>query len=437
MKTAKSQKEFARAKALFPGGVNSPVRAFRAVSGDPLFIARGQGPHLIDVDGNHLVDYVLSFGPLLAGHAHPEIVKAIGDAAAHGTSFGAPSPRESDLAEKIRSLVPSIQRMRFVSSGTEATSAALRVARGFTGRERIVKFEGCYHGAADSVLVRAGSGVETLGLPDSPGVPAALASLTTVLPYNDSESVRTFFRSPQGRDTACAIVEPVVGNMGVFTPRPGFLETLREETRAAGALLIFDEVMTGFRVARGGAQQRYGIEPDLTCLGKVIGGGLPVGAYGGREEVMARVAPDGPIYQAGTLSGNPVAMSAGCAMLDLVRQRGFTEEIEKRTEELCARIREACAAARVPAQVNQIGSMWTLFFAPGEVYDYPSAKRADVKRFGAAHRALLERGVYLPPSQFEAAFLSSEHAGEEIDQTVMALGEALRAEGVGSAGARA
>ena len=427
MKTAKSQKELARARALFPGGVNSPVRAFRAVGGEPLFIARGEGAHLVDVDGNHLVDYVLSWGPLLAGHAHPEIVRAVTDAAAQGTSFGAPTPRESDLAEKVRALVPSMKRMRLVSSGTEATSAALRVARGFTGRERIVKFEGCYHGAADSLLVRAGSGVETLGLPDSPGVPAALAKLTTVLPFNDVEAVRGFFRSPQGRETACAIVEPVVGNMGVLLPRDGFLETLREETRAAGALLIFDEVMTGFRVARGGAQQRYGIEPDLTCLGKVIGGGLPVGAYGGREDVLAQVAPEGPIYQAGTLSGNPVAMAAGCAMLDLVRQRGFTEQIEKRTEELCGQLREACAAAKVPAQVNQAGSMWTLFFASSEVSDYPSAKRSDLARFAAVHRALLERGVYLPPSQFEAAFLSSEHGTEEIDQTVVALRETLRA----------
>jgi glutamate-1-semialdehyde 2,1-aminomutase len=427
MKTAKSQKEFARAKGLFPGGVNSPVRAFRAVGGEPLFIARGEGAHLIDVDGNRLVDYVLSWGPLLAGHAHRDIVKAVADAAAHGTSFGAPTPRESDLAEKVRALVPSMKRMRFVSSGTEATSAALRVARGFTRRDRIVKFEGCYHGAADSLLVRAGSGVETLGLPDSPGVPVATAGLTTVLPYNDPEAIRAFFRSPQGRETACAIVEPVVGNMGVLLPRPGFLEALREETREAGALLVFDEVMTGFRVARGGAQERYGIEPDLTCLGKVIGGGLPVGAYGGREDVVAQVAPEGPIYQAGTLSGNPVAMAAGCAMLDLVRQRNFTEQIEQRTAELCARLREACAAARVPAQINQIGSMWTLFFAPGEVYDYQSAKRADVKRFAAVHRALLLRGVYLPPSQFEAAFLSSEHGGEEMDHTAMALGEALRA----------
>ncbi|HMC35518.1 MAG TPA: glutamate-1-semialdehyde 2,1-aminomutase [Myxococcales bacterium] len=427
MKTAKSQKELARARALFPGGVNSPVRAFRAVGGEPLFIARGEGAHLVDVDGNHLVDYVLSWGPLLAGHAHPEIVRAVTDAAAQGTSFGAPTPRESDLAEKVRALVPSMKRMRLVSSGTEATSAALRVARGFTGRERIVKFEGCYHGAADSLLVRAGSGVETLGLPDSPGVPAALAKLTTVLPFNDVEAVRGFFRSPQGRETACAIVEPVVGNMGVLLPRAGFLETLREETRAADALLIFDEVMTGFRVARGGAQQRYGIEPDLTCLGKVIGGGLPVGAYGGREDVLAQVAPEGPIYQAGTLSGNPVAMAAGCAMLDLVRQRGFTEQIEKRTEELCGQLREACAAAKVPAQVNQAGSMWTLFFASSEVSDYPSAKRSDLARFAAVHRALLERGVYLPPSQFEAAFLSSEHGTEEIDQTVVALRETLRA----------
>ena len=427
MKTAKSQKEFARARALFPGGVNSPVRAFRAVGGEPLFIARGEGAHLVDVDGNHLVDYVLSWGPLLAGHAHPEIVRAVADAAAQGTSFGAPSPRESDLAEKVRALVPSMKRMRFVSSGTEATSAALRVARGFTRRDRIVKFEGCYHGAADSLLVRAGSGVETLGLPDSPGVPAAVAGLTSVLPFNDVEAVRSFFRSPQGRETACAIVEPVVGNMGVLLPRAGFLETLREETRAAGSLLVFDEVMTGFRVARGGAQERYGIEPDLTCLGKVIGGGLPVGAYGGRDDVMAQVAPEGPIYQAGTLSGNPIAMAAGCAMLDLVRQRGFTEQIEKRTEALCARLRDVCGSARVAVQVNQVGSMWTLFFAPDDVFDYASAKRSDVQRFGAVHRGLLERGIYLPPSQFEAAFLSSEHGTEEIDQTATALREALRA----------
>src|SRR5205823_9541594 len=342
-----------------------------------------------------------------------------------GTSFGAPTARESDLGERVRKLVPSMKRMRFVSSGTEATSAALRVARGFTKRERIVKYEGCYHGATDSLLVRAGSGVETLGLPDSPGVPASLAQLTTVLPFNDPDATRAFFRSPQGRETACAIVEPVVGNMGVLVPRPGFLEVLREETRAAGTLLIFDEVMTGFRVARGGAQQRFGIEPDLTCLGKVIGGGLPVGAYGGRADVMSHVAPEGPIYQAGTLSGNPLAMAAGIAMLELVAQAGFTEGIERRTEDLCGRLRHELERAGVAGQINQAGSMWSCFFAPGAVYDYPTAKQSDVARFGRVHRALLERGVYFPPSQFEAAFLCSAHGAEEIDATVAALAGAL------------
>jgi len=418
MKTELSEKLFARASTLFPGGVNSPVRAFRGVGGTPRFIARGRGSHLVDVDGNDYVDYVLSWGPLIVGHCHPEVMREVQDAMKDGSSFGAPSPREIQLAELVQERMPWVEKMRFTSSGTEATTAAIRVARGFTGRDDIVKFDGCYHGAGDALLVKAGSGVETLGLPDSPGVPADLAKHTLTLPYNDLDAARKLFAS-HGSRLAAVIIEPVVGNMGVLVPGKGYLTGLLELCRASGALLIVDEVMTGFRVGPGGACGLYGLRPDLVTFGKVIGAGLPVGAFGGRADVMDRVAPAGPIYQAGTLSGNPMAMAAGFRTLSLLDRAAY-ELLEARSARLAEGLAAAAARAKVPVQVNRVGSMLTVFFAGEPVFDAASARRASTRRFGAFFHALLERGVYFPPSQFEAAFLSTAHTADDVERTVAA-----------------
>ena len=407
-----------RAEALIPGGVNSPVRAFRSVGGNPVFIERGEGAYLFDVDGNRYIDYVCSWGPLLLGHRHPAIIQALEEALEIGTSFGAPTEREIELAEAISAAVPSIEMVRLVNSGTEATMSAIRLARGFTGRDLIVKFEGCYHGHVDSLLVKAGSGVATLGIADTQGVPKAFCDTTIALPYNSLDAVEAAFRM-HGHAIAAVIVEPVVGNMGCVPPRPGYLEGLRAITERHGALLIFDEVMTGFRVAFGGAQQRYRIRPDLTTLGKVIGGGLPVGAYGGRRDIMSRIAPSGPVYQAGTLSGNPLAVAAGLAML---RELKAHPEIYDRLETRAARL---CSAAPAGITVNRVGSMFTFFFSSEAVTDWDSAKRSDTARFGRFFRAMLDRGIYLAPSQFEAAFLSAAHSDEDIDRTIAAAKEAL------------
>lgn len=412
------------AAKLFPGGVNSPVRAFRAVGGDPPIIVRAKGSRMWDADGNEYIDYVGSWGPMILGHADPEVVAAVKRAAENGTSFGASTAAESELGELVREAFPSIEMMRFVSSGTEAAMSAIRLARAFTGRKYIVKFEGCYHGHADSLLVKAGSGVATLGIPGSAGVLEEQARFTLALPFNSIEAVEQSFARYSGQ-IAAVIVEPVVGNMGCVPPRQGYLQKLREITAANTSLLIFDEVITGFRVAYGGAQELYGIVPDLTVLGKIIGGGLPVGVYGGRTEIMRMIAPLGPVYQAGTLSGNPLAMSAGIATLcRLKRERKqIYSALEKNSDDLVKRVAEQAKHQVVPVTVNRVGSMFTLFFQSGDVQNFDEASRSDTKAFAQFHRGMLDRGVYLPPSQFEAAFLSAEHSDDDIDRTITAVRE--------------
>ncbi len=419
-----SARLFERAKGVIPGGVNSPVRAFRGVGGTPLFIAAASGAIITDADGRSYIDYVGSWGPMILGHAHPEVVAAIRAAAERGTSYGAPTELEIELAEEVIAAFPSIEKLRLTSSGTEATMSALRLARGFTGRPKIVKFEGCYHGHGDSLLVRAGSGVATLGLPDSPGVLPELAQATITVPFNDAAALERVFNEA-GAEIAAVIIEPVAGNMGCVPPREGFLQKVRQITATHGAVLIFDEVMTGFRIARGGAQELYGIAPDLTCLGKIMGGGLPVGAFGGRKEIMDLVAPVGPVYQAGTLSGNPLAVTAGLTTLRLLKQLNPYAQLERATARLVEGITEAARAAGVTTVSNRVGSMFTTFFTPEPVVDWATANRSDREAFARFFHAMLEEGVYLAPSQFEAAFVSIAHSEEIIEKSIAAARRAF------------
>lgn len=425
MEISQSTRAYAEAQQFLPGGVNSPVRAYHAVGGTPPFVARGEGPYLWDIDGNRYIDYVLSYGPLIAGHSHPKVVQALQDQADRGTSYGAPTLQETRLATRVVELVPSVEMVRFVNSGTEATMSALRLARAYTGRPKIVKMAGHYHGHADVLLVAAGSGVTTLGLPDSPGVPEGTAQDTIVIPFNDLEAAHAVFERI-GEQIAGVILEPVAGNMGVVPPQDGYLEAIRALTREYGALLIFDEVMTGFRVALGGAQAYYDVTPDLTTLGKVIGGGLPVGAYGGRREIMKTVAPVGPMYQAGTLSGNPLAMAAGLVTLELICEEGVFDAIVQRTERLAQDLRHVVDDAGVPAYVSQAGTMFSLYFTPNPVTDYATATQSDTERFARFFHALLERGLMLGPSQFEAGFLSLAHTDQILDDTVQAVSDAIQ-----------
>jgi glutamate-1-semialdehyde 2,1-aminomutase len=422
----KSKQLFERALRLMPGGVNSPVRAFRAVGGEPVFISSGSGSRLTSVDGETFIDYVMSWGPLILGHCHPEVTEEITRAARSGITFGAATEREVEMADRIQQAFPSIERLRLVNSGTEATISALRVARAATGRNKILKFEGCYHGHSDSLLVRAGSGVATLGLPDSPGVPKALAQLSLTASYNDVDAVEQVFAS-HAHDLAAVIVEPIAGNMGCVQPESGFLKRLRDLTARHGTILIFDEVITGFRVAYGGAQELFGITADMTTLGKIIGGGLPVGAYGGKSALMELVAPAGPVYQAGTLSGNPVATAAGLKTLEIIRRPGFYERMESHAKRLSRGLLNAATKAGVPLQLNRVGSMLTPFFSPAPVRDYATARQASTAAFGRFFRSMLSSGVYLPPSQFEVAFVSAAHTEEDIEATIQVSAAAFAA----------
>lgn len=426
MKDHRSEELFAKARTIIPGGVNSPVRACRAVGGSPLFIDRADGAYIFDTAGNSYIDYVASWGPMILGHRHPEVIAAIQEVLDRGTSFGAPTDLEITLAEMVIEAVPSVEMVRMVNSGTEATMSAIRLARGFTGRDTIIKFDGCYHGHADTLLVEAGSGVATLGIPGSPGVPQGFVEHTLSLPYNNIERVNEII-SQKGDEIACIIVEPVAGNMGLVPPRPGFLKELRKLTHDKGIVLIFDEVMSGFRVAYGGAQALYGITPDLTCLGKIIGGGLPVGAYGGRREIMEKIAPEGPVYQAGTLSGNPVAMSAGIATLKQLQRQGFYEELEEKSASLAEGLARGAEEAGVPVAINRVGSMLGLFFTDHSVENFNDARTSDLERFARYYRGMLENGIYCAPSQYEAIFVSNAHSRHDIAVTVKAAKKVLEA----------
>jgi glutamate-1-semialdehyde 2,1-aminomutase len=420
-----SKSLFRKASAVIPGGVNSPVRAFKAVGGNPLFIDKAKGSRIYDVDGNSYIDYVLSWGPMILGHAYPRVVNALKKAAEKGTSYGAPTALEIELAELVLKIYPSMDKIRLVNSGTEATMSAIRVARGFTGRDKIIKFEGCYHGHADGLLVKAGSGAATFGLPDSPGVPKSYARNTLTLPFNDVAAFKNLVEK-EGKNIACVIVEPVVGNIGCVLPKPGFLETLRRLTRKHGIVLIFDEVMTGFRVSFGGAQASYGIKPDMTCLGKVIGGGLPVGAYGGRKEIMSMVSPEGPVYQAGTLSGNPLAMTAGIETIKELSRPGIYKALEGKSAMLEKGLKDAAKKAGVSTRFYRAGSMFCTYFTDVDVTDYATAKKADTLKFSRFFSEMLEQGVNLAPSQFEAGFMSLAHSEKDIEATVKAAYVSLK-----------